>query len=439
MKRRLEGPADTAGEDPDLARVYEAYEKALQARDALDFDDLIFAAVLLLRHDPTLAGEVRRRSPSVVVDEFQDLNAGQFALLGLLAKSDLSVIGDPDQAIYGFRGSEPGIFEKFTKAWPEAKVIALSENYRSSSEILKAGGRLISCAPDRLAGTVRSGISGPRVRCAVHATAKAEAEFVHHAVERLLGGLSHFSLDSGRVESEASQAGLAFSDIAILGRTKQVLGPAAKALSRAGVPCHLCGTDPWSSREETAPLLTWLWESAGRDLDGEASSVEELLRRGAAALGTSPDELAPLVAVSRAWGGDMSGFLDAVTMGSEAETLERSVDRVSLLTIHAAKGLEFPVVFLVGCEDGLLPLDLEGGLRGDPLEERRLFYVAMTRAKDLLFLSRAKQRTLFGKTLSKGPSPFLDEVGRDILKPASLKLGFKKRPKGGRQLSFFEV
>jgi len=186
-------------------------------------------------------------------------------------------------------------------------------------------------------------------------------------------------------------------------------------------------------------LLTWLRESARRDLGGEASSVEELLRRGAAALGTSPDELAPLVAVSRAWGGDMPGFLDAVTMESEAETLERSVERVSLLTIHAAKGLEFSVVFLVGCEDGLLPLDLEGGLRGDPLEERRLFYVAMTRAKDLLFLSRAKQRTLFGKTLSKGPSPFLDEVGRDILKPASLKLGLKKRPKGGRQLSFFEV
>jgi superfamily I DNA/RNA helicase len=258
-----------------------------------------------------------------------------------------------------------------------------------------------------------------------------EADFVVRTVDELVGGVSHRSLDSGRVDSRSTPSGaLSFSDIAVLYRTDAQAAPIVDALSRAGIPVQKRSHDRLLDRPGVAALARELRFATG--LDGSLAARVRLVGQVLAARCAQPaldeadsglrpedvhiavDLLTPLGARC---GDDLERFLRELATGAEVDALDPRADRVVLLTLHAAKGLEFPVVFLVGCEDGLLPLRLPGATPSDDdvAEERRLFFVGLTRAQDRLYVSHTRRRYRHGSEREMAPSPFLSSIDPGLL------------------------
>ena len=348
-----------------------AYVRALRARGLVDFDDLLLLPVRLLENEPNLRHGYRARFRWISIDEYQDIDALQYRLVRSLAPAgaNLCAIGDPDQSIYGFRGAEVGFFLLFQKDYPDARIVSLGRNYRSNEAIVEVA--LQAIAPTALAADRRLEpmLEAAPERVTIHEarSEKAEAEFVVHTIERLLGGTSHFSVDTGRVGYEDDGRGaFAFADFAVLYRTKEQAGALEEALGRSGIPFQRRSHELFEAENAT-----------GRELDR--------------------------------W--------------------DPRAERVSLMTLHAAKGLEFPVVFIVGCEDGLLPLRWGGSEGADPDEERRLLFVGITRARSRLFLSFARRRVVRGRLRESAPSPFLADVEETLLKRSRTRAAPPKRGK----------
>ncbi|MDF2742492.1 MAG: UvrD/REP helicase, partial [Actinomycetia bacterium] len=425
-------PSEVAGP---LAR----YEAAMRKRDLVDLDDLLALPVMLLGTDAALAARYRERFGFVAVDEYQDVDELQYRLLRLLTTPDanLCVIGDPDQAIYGFRGADVGFFLRFTEDFPAATVVRLTRNYRSSPAIV--AGALQAIAPSTLvAGRELAAMAGQDApaRITVHQAASdlAEAEFVVQTVDRLLGGASFLSLDSGRADGGAEH-GLSFADIAVLYRTDAQSGPLAEALGRAGMPFQKRSHDRLGDRPAVRALVRALRD---RPPTGDRSLAARLATAAGAQTdgGEAAEALELLAPLAARCGDDLDRFLAELALGDEVDTWDPRADRVSLLTLHAAKGLEFPVVFLVGCEDGLLPLRF--GPQPSPeetAEERRLFFVGMTRARSHLFLSHARKRAWRGSVREAEPSPFLADLEAALLDHASSPARRRPQPATGDQLS----
>ncbi|MGP4113304.1 UvrD-helicase domain-containing protein [Streptomyces sp. 4N509B] len=407
--------AEAAGDD----ERGEAYRAALRAHDLVDFDDLIALPLALLAADPALAAAYQDRYRWISVDEYQDVDERQYRLLRLLSPSEgaanLTAIGDPDQAIYRFRGADVGFFLRFQRDYPGARTVHLSRNYRSAAPILAASLRAIapsSLVPDRRLDPMGRGHGTSRP--ALHAAAgeQAEASFVARTIERLIGGASFHSLDSGRVDTEESNAlsELSFSDFAILYRTDAQARVLVETLTRTGLPFQKRSHDRLADRPGVAAVLAALAPTADEALGDAlratltpASSGEER---------AAVDLLLPLAAEC---GADLARFRDQLALGVEVDTWDPRADRISLLTLHASKGLEFPVVFVVGCEDGLLPMRWPGADL-DPeaeSEERRLLFVGMTRAQRRLYLTHAAERFRHGAVRTAARSPFLDPLATD--------------------------
>jgi DNA helicase-2/ATP-dependent DNA helicase PcrA len=463
-RRRAASAGPAAGDE-----LLERYGMALRERNLVDFDDLVALPVTLLGADPGLAVHYRERWRWISVDEYQDVDELQYRLLRLLTTPDgnLCAIGDPDQAIYGFRGADVGFFLRFQRDFPGARTVRLRRNYRSSAAIV--GGALQAIAPatlvlERALEPVRAEAAAPRIKVHRAPTEAAEAEFVVHSIERLLGGSTFFSFDSGRVEGEGS-SDLSFADVAVLYRTDAQAAPLVEALARAGMPFQKRSHERLADLPGVQAILDRLrqlpedGESGGpggpgrpgepgepgepggpsdRSLLGrvrraaQAVAVEAVAADAAvaaeaadaagesgavtaAAAVTAAELLAPL---AERCGEDLDRFRAELALGAQVDTWDPRADRVSLLTLHAAKGLEFPVVFLVGCEDGLLPLRFGGaGPRTDQdaAEERRLFFVGMTRARSHLFLSYAARRRRYGTIRETTPSPFLADIDEALL------------------------
>jgi ATP-dependent DNA helicase UvrD/PcrA len=399
-------PSEVAGQ---LAR----YETAMRKLDLVDLDDLLALPVMLLAGDAALAARYRERFGFVAVDEYQDVDELQYRLLRLLTGADgnLCAIGDPDQAIYGFRGADVGFFLRFTQDFPAATTVRLTRNYRSSPAIV--AGALQAIAPSTLVGRRELAAvagQGP-ARISIHQAASdlAEAEFVVQTIDRLLGGASFLSLDSGRADG-AAEHGLSFADVAVLYRTDAQSGPLAEALGRAGMPFQKRSHDRLLDRPAVRAVVRVL-------RDQPPPSDRSLAARLAGAAGQAGTEALELLGpLAERCGDDLERFLAELALGDEVDTWDPRADRVSLLTLHAAKGLEFPVVFLVGCEDGLLPLRWGGRLTAEEeAEERRLFFVGMTRARSRLFLSGARRRAWRGSVREAAPSPFLGDIEAALL------------------------
>jgi ATP-dependent DNA helicase UvrD/PcrA len=416
----------------------EEYAKTLRARDLVDLDDLVRLPVALLSDSPELAAAYRARWPWVFVDEYQDVDAVQYALLRLLCPPDgnLCAIGDPDQSIYSFRGADVAFFLRFAEEFTDARVVRLTRNYRSSAPILAAATQAI--APSTLVrgrrlDPARLDPQAPLVGRYAAASVADEADFVVRTVDELVGGVSHRSLDSGRVDSRADVPGaLSFSDIAVLYRTDAQAAPIVEALSRAGIPVQKRSHDRLLDRAGVAAIARELRFAPG--LGGSLAARVRLAGQVLAERCAQPalDDTAPLtpadvhIAVdlltplALRCGDDTPRFLAELATGAEVDAWDPRADRISLLTLHAAKGLEFPVVFLVGVEDGLLPLRLPsrtatragaGDAGVDQIaEERRLFFVGLTRAQERLFVSHAHRRYRHGAEREAGPSPFLDAI-----------------------------
>jgi DNA helicase II / ATP-dependent DNA helicase PcrA len=429
---------DLDAEASEVAGPLARYEAAMRKLDLVDLDDLLALPVMLLAGDAALAARYRERFGSVAVDEYQDVDELQYRLLRLLTTpdGDLCVIGDPDQAIYGFRGADVGFFLRFAEDYPAATTVRLTRNYRSSPAIV--AGALQAIAPSTLvAGRELAAVTGGEApaRITVHQAASdlAEAEFVVQTIDRLLGGASFLSLDSGRADGGADHA-LSFADVAVLYRTDAQSGPLAEALDRAGMPFQKRSHDRLLERPAVRALVRALRD---RPLAGDRSLAARLAA-AAAGLGEGPgaaEALELLAPLAGRCGDDLDRFLAELALGDEVDTWDPRADRVSLLTLHAAKGLEFPVVFLAGCEDGLLPLRF--GPRPSPeetAEERRLFFVGMTRARSHLFLSHARRRAWRGTVRDAEPSPFLADLQAALLDQASASARRRPQP-AGDQLS----
>jgi DNA helicase II / ATP-dependent DNA helicase PcrA len=407
--------------------------KALASRDLVDLDGLIELPAVLLAAEPSVAKSLRTRWPLISVDEYQDIDAAQYRLLRLLAGDGrgLTVIGDPDQAIYGFRGADVGLFLRFGRDFPGAVTKQLTRNYRSSQAIVR--GALQAIAPSSLVPgrTMEpAGEGAPPAAAALigfHQAAdeRGAAGWVAREIERLLGGASFHSLDTGRVR-EPGHEGLGLSDIAVLYRTDAQAEPLGQALTRAGLPFQK-GSHDLLERRTGVPEMVREMRLASPDGAGDAAVADRLRRavRTLAARAADPaaavdmraagEVLAPL---ARRCGSDLERFLTEISLGAETDALDPRADAITLLTLHAAKGLEFEVVFLAGCEKDLLPLWLPGrsAMTEEELaEERRLLFVGITRARARLYLTCASRRTRHGSTRETGPSPFVASIDPALL------------------------
>jgi DNA helicase II / ATP-dependent DNA helicase PcrA len=462
------------------ADVRAAVAAALAARGLVDFDRLVELPTALLDRHPELALALRQRWPSISVDEYQDIDERQYELLRHLtadpaAGGDLTVIGDPDQGIYGFRGCDVGFFLRFAADFPTATEVELTTNYRSAPGIvagalqavapstLVPGRRLrtAACPPDAArsrapAGRRTTAAGGPTkeggrsAAIMVHEAPdeRAEAEWIAAEIDRLLGGASFHSLDSGRADGQG-HGGLGLADIAVLYRTDSQAGPLTQALTRAGLPFQKRSHDRLAGRAgvaeivremrltEAGPATAPAAAGAGHRTVGDRmrAAVRRLAAGAphavAADIRAAGEVLRPL---ADRCDRDMERFLAEIAVGAEVDALDPRADAVPLLTLHAAKGLEFEVVFLAGCERGLLPLWLPGadpGAAADEAEERRLLFVGMTRARSRLLLSCAAVRTRYGASRPTGPSAFLAVIDPGLLArdaPPSA------RPRAARQL-----
>jgi uncharacterized protein (TIGR00375 family) len=438
--------ADAAG-DP-ITR--EKLAKDLASRDLVDLDGLIELPAALLAAEPDVAESLRRRWPLISVDEYQDIDAAQYRLLRLLTGdgSGLTVIGDPDQAIYGFRGADVGVFLRFGSDYPGAVTRQLTRNYRSSPAIV--GGALQAIAPSSLAGgRVLHAAASPAATwrnaalIGFHEAAdeRGEAAWIAREIDRLLGGASFHALDTGRA-GDPGHEGLGLSDIAVLYRTDAQAEPLGRAMTRAGLPFQKSSHDLLERRTGVPGIVREM-----RMASPGSATVADRLRRAVRALAARAGDAAAevdvraagevLAPLARRCGSDLEQFLTEISLGAEVDALDPRADAVTLLTLHAAKGLEFEVVFLAGCEKDLLPLRFPGPgaiTDADLAEERRLLFVGITRARARLYLTCASRRTRHGSTGATGSSPFLAAIDPALLD----RSGAMERParpgRGSRQL-----
>jgi DNA helicase II / ATP-dependent DNA helicase PcrA len=479
-----------------VADVYEHYERELHRMNAMDFDDLLFRAVNLLE----LFQEVRDRYSTafrwILVDEYQDTNHAQYRWLQLLASEhrNLAVVGDDDQSIYGFRGADITNILEFEDTFPDAHVVKLEQNYRSTQTILSAANAVVAHNRGRKSKALWTDVGeGDAVRVRELSDEHAEARFVAAEVQRMVDeGVSRSEIavfyrtnaQSRVLEDMLVRAqigyqvigGTKFYDRAevkdaiaylifivnpqdagaftrIANSPKRGLGQTS--LSRVLSHADTMGLPVWEAAEapETVPGLgTAAQKALGRFMStmqrlreraGSGAPVGEVLRETLSETGYLEaleaertieaqgriENLEELVQVAREYDataetGSVEEFLQQISLLSDADSIKDDEGLVTLMTLHNAKGLEFPIVFIIGMEDGVFPhsraID-EGGVE----EERRLAYVGITRAMRDLTLTSARRRNAFGANSFGVRSRFIDEIPQELTdQPARAAAGF---------------
>lgn len=495
-KQQLLGPLDdlttVAGDtSSDLARVYETYDRLCQEKGLVDFEDLIYLTHGRLARDKEVCQQVRNRFLYLFVDEYQDLNFAQYELVKLLAATGhILVIGDPDQSIYGFRGSDNRFFKRFEIDYPGCELIRLRQNYRSTQTILDASFQMIvkshgeSNQEEKIFSSVET---AQKVIIRETASGAAEAVAVGKMIERLVGGLSFFSIDSGNDGSSGASwnAGLdtqkeySFSDFAVLYRTRKQCEAFARAFETAGIPFQTADRENWVSMAGMREILSFFRLLIGRgagaekrlladhikskglgpqDHAGTDKDLEKILYRFSPSASDSKGLLEAIVDLlgmesrirenqdlKQAWDKLVSlagifpepgAFMDGLALNRDQDYLAQGVEKVSLMTMHGAKGLEFSVVFVTGCEHGLIPFARDGKQVDDPEEERRLFYVAMTRAMDILCLTYATKRRIYGLDKTRHRSGFIEDIEKDLARYEK-SVQRQKKKKSETQLELF--
>jgi DNA helicase-2/ATP-dependent DNA helicase PcrA len=477
------------------ARVYAAYEKALADDNAVDFDDLLMKAVYLFERNPEVLARYQTRWQQILVDEYQDTNRAQYQLARLLAAKhrNLAVVGDDDQSIYSWRGADLRNILDFERDYPDARVVKLEQNYRSTQTILDAAHSVVSRntgRKDKRLWTDKG--EGTQIVLFDAYNEYEEAEYVARQVEKLVGG-GRSGLLTRRADDE--DGSLRYGEIAVMYRINAQSRVLEEAFMRFGIPYQLVGGTRFYERREVKDVLAYvrlarnpadrvalervinvpargigektveelrrwsanrgvsLWDAVGAaDANpnltprarAQLAAFAELMRGlGVVAANHPPsavfdavaersglrasiddktvegeerwtnvlelrnhaaefDEIAPPEGLAR--------FLEEVALVADVDTMEDRPDRVTLITLHAAKGLEFPVVFIVGIEEGLLPHKRAFEDERELEEERRLAYVGMTRAKDRLYLVHAHHRSTWGVGAPSEASRFLSEL-----------------------------
>jgi DNA helicase-2/ATP-dependent DNA helicase PcrA len=452
------------------AEVWERYDEILRAEHALDFDDLLSRTLSMLKSHPPILAEYHERFQYVHIDEYQDTNRVQYEIARLIVgeRANLCVVGDVDQNIYSWRGADIKNILQFERHFPEAKIILLEENYRSTQTIIAASNDIIEKNVNRPMKTVfTKNHAGELISLYAAMGAEEEAEHVALTAKKL------------------TQDGARPSDIAVLFRTNFQSRALEEAFINFGVPYQMIGTR-FFERAEVKDVLSFLRLSQNRDsiadltriinvpargigkvtllkiVEGRTAELplktrakiegfnalideiaayaethpvhetlsfimrhtgmEEMYKQGGeeglerlenirelVTLGTKYAEYDPLDAVAH--------LLEDTALGSDQDEIKEKeeLDAVRLMTIHASKGLEFPYVFITGLEEGLFPHERLSEEKTDEEEERRLFYVALTRAQKKVFLSYAHMRTIFGSQRVNVPSSFLHDIRSELI------------------------
>jgi DNA helicase II / ATP-dependent DNA helicase PcrA len=512
------GKTDEAGLDH-FTRLYRMYEEILTGQGLMDYEDLILQTVKLLENHAEVKHFYQQQYRHLFIDEYQDLNHGQYRIVRALSfdAQDLCVIGDPDQAIYGFRGSDRSYFNRFMQDFPTAAVITLNRNFRSTETILEGSFQVIrnQAGNDARYRRVTSGIKGVEsLTILASATEKAEAVAIGKAIEKTMGGIGFHSMDFNAVDSSQQGPERSFSDFAVLYRTRKQSAIIADVLGKANIPYRIASRAAVFEEKGLRELISMFKLVEGT---GAIPDFERLIRISGLKIGNkaiqifktwhftkrcplsdtlsqvrrfpipgmaSNDQLkldrfvhdvqllreetrdlsvlnrlkhlarAPLIApvlkrlqipeerlrflfdLSEEYASDPRAFISAVSLQTDADAYDPRIEKVTLMTLHASKGLEFPVVFIAGCENDLIPHLRPGDSKPDPEEERRLFYVGMTRAKDHLYLSWAKKRKIYGKTLERIRSPFIADIEERLLAGESSGAR-RKKEKQQKQLPLF--
>ena len=493
-----------------VAKCYKSYQEELRRSEAMDFDDLIMMTLRLFDKNPDVLAYYQQRYQYIHVDEYQDTNHAQYQLVKLLASrfKNICVVGDADQSIYGWRGADMQNILDFEKDYPEAKVVLLEENYRSTKKILQAANEVIKNNRNRRPKKLwTQNDDGEQIVYYRANDERDEAVFVASTIDNIV-----------------REEGKNFKDFAVLYRTNAQSRTIEEALLKSNIPYTMVGGTKFYSRKEIRDVISYLnlianpsdnisfervvnepkrgvgpgtlekirnfaYEQNMSLLDASANIMLSPIK-GKAAQGVYDfantilnlrdqlDGLSITETVEAIL--DKSGYLDALSMQQTLESQSRienieefmsvtknfdetntdgtedetGIDRlgrflndlaliadtddgeaeaaeVTLMTLHAAKGLEFPVVFLIGMEEGVFPLSRASEEPDELEEERRLAYVGITRAEEILFLTNANTRTLFGKTGYNRPSRFLREISDDLLqyqglaRPANSSFGVR--------------
>lgn len=488
-KNHQQTPEDwyKAATDPKLARlatVYEEYEQRLRQANALDFDDLLIESVRLLRHDDVLRGKYNRRHEFVMIDEYQDTNRSQYELMRLLTggRQNVCVVGDEDQSIYGWRGADIRNILDFERDYPDAVVIRLEQNYRSTKNILEAASSLVSNNKERKGKWLwTESDAGAKIGYYEALDGENEALFIADTIDKLLAKhpservavLYRTNFQSRQIEEALRRYGRKYLVVGgfsfyqrsevkdLLAYLKVLLSPqdSISLLRIINTPARGIGKSTLDQIENYAlEHGASLWNALPRMLDGHAfparaeacirsfvnlineltevaatKTVDETLRGIVEKTGygamlhsdASPEseshlanveELVNAAAEAAERGESAADFLDHAALVAETDALDEHA-AVSLLTVHNAKGLEFPNVFIAGLEEGIFPHSRSLTSEAAMEEERRLCYVGMTRAQKRLYVSWARYRRRFGNAQPERclPSRFLNEI------PSSLR------------------
>ena len=475
-----------------VAEIYRAYEVESAKANALDFDDLLIKTVEMLKRSDTVRRNLRQQFEYVLIDEYQDTNSVQYALIKLILNEqrNICVVGDDAQSIYSFRGADFTNILNFERDYPGAEIVKLEQNYRSTESILSLANTLIAHNVNRRDKNLWTAENGGREPILWQVYSEAEE-----------------GMRIAREIAEQAQVGRPYKDMAILYRTNAQSYALERALREYHIHYKIIGGLRFLDRAEVKDILAYLrlvyqpndsvsfrrivnlpkrgigvasvnnflsWhQTTGRTIVEDIQQIDEtdMLNTRAKSLfkdfgklltslqsyadeppanlieniigltnyeaylntaGISADEklenLGVLLAEARAYT-DIDTFLEEMSLMSSADS--NAGDEVSLMTLHAAKGLEFPVVFLAGLEEGLLPHArvFEQSSPDDIEEERRLCYVGITRAKEELFITCASSRTQFGQIGYNSPSRFLSEMGLysgEVDRPASSDAYFEE-------------
>ena len=472
-----------------ISDLYSAYQDRLRENNAMDFDDLIMKTVELFEQNPEVLASYQERFRYIMVDEYQDTNTAQFRLVSLLAERyrNLCVVGDDDQSIYKFRGANIRNILNFESIFPDAHVVKLMRNYRSTENILNAANEVIRHNHGRKKKTLwTENEEGSRVRLRRFPNGYGEAEFVADEIARavrsgkrnlrdfavlyrtnaqsrlfeerlilanlpyrIVGGVNFYSrrevkdilaylktVDNGgdslmvrriinvpkrgigtttvaRISEYAEAGGISLLDaIASVGQVPGLSAGAVKKVEAFGELIHslraMAEEKGVGELVKAAAYETgYVDELLAQDTDEARARIENI------------DELiTKAVQYTEQTGGDLSGFLEEVALIADIDQMETGEDRVLLMTLHSAKGLEFPVVFMAGMEEGLFPSSMSiysDNPEEEIEEERRLCYVGITRAREELTLCCARERMLRGERTANPMSRFVREIPRDLV------------------------
>ena len=480
-----------------IARVYEAYQKQLRQNTALDFDDLIVKTVELFQSCPDVLDYYQERFRYIMVDEYQDTNTAQFKFVSLLAEKykNLCVVGDDDQSIYKFRGANIGNILGYEKVFPQAKVIKLEQNYRSTQNILNAANSVIANNRGRKEKSLwTENGEGELIRLRQFDTAFDEADFIGEDIKsavrqggsyndsavlyrtnaqsrlleekfiamnipyKIVGGVNFYArreikdllaylktIDNGRddvavrriinvpkrgiglttinrIQESATERGIGFYEALLAPELIAGVGRSATKLDSFAALIEYFKT--LAEEMNITDLLQEVIEKTGyiESLENEdkeeaktrKENIDELISKAATYEEScqDKDEKATL-----------SGFLEEVALVADIDSLDEDQEYVVLMTLHSAKGLEFPRVYLAGMEDGLFPgyMSINAGDREELEEERRLCYVGITRAEQELTLTSARRRMVHGETQYNPMSRFVKEIPRELLDTGNKK------------------